>query len=94
MQLRKYRELFLLIFAVWSVILGGFLLIDIFIVPIDTGIPGSFGSLINDGLQILISVVLVLVFLYVWDRLTLFYYDYYKKQRIKRYKNKEKDESS
>ena len=58
MELKKYRELFFLILAIWFVIVGGFLFIDIFIVPIDLSIPGGLGDLINEFFQISITTVL------------------------------------
>lgn len=83
MKLKIYKELFLLILTIWFVIIGGFYFIDLFIVPIDLSIPGSIGGFFNDTLKAFISVVLVLVFLYVWDRFVTFYYDYFRKKRIK-----------
>ena len=74
--------------------MGGFLLINLFIVPIETGIPSYIGSLIDDGLKVIISVVLVVIFLYIWDRLTTFYYEHYKKKRIKTQKSLNEGKSS
>ncbi|NVM01668.1 MAG: hypothetical protein HWN67_05005 [Candidatus Helarchaeota archaeon] len=83
MQSKKYNELFVLIIAIWFVIIGGFLFIDLFIVPIDLTIPGTIGVFINDFIKVFISVILVLAFLYLWDRLATFYYDSNRKKRIK-----------
>ena len=84
MESKKYNELFFLILTIWFVIIGGFLFIDLFIVPIDLTIPGGIGVFINDFLKVFISVILVLAFLYLWDRLATFYYDYNRKKRIKK----------
>lgn len=88
MELKKYNELFLLILAIWLVIIGGFLFIDLFIVPIDLSIPGQIGTFFDDFLKVFMSVILVLVFLYLWDRLATFYYEFNRKKRIKSQKNK------
>ncbi|MHA1300243.1 MAG: hypothetical protein ACTSO9_12550 [Candidatus Helarchaeota archaeon] len=87
MDLKRCKELFLLILAIWFVIIGGFLFIDLFIVPIDMSIPGSIGSIINDLLKVSISTILVLLFLYLWDRLALFYYEHYRRKRIEENEN-------
>ncbi|MFX0133376.1 MAG: hypothetical protein ACFFDN_07020 [Candidatus Hodarchaeota archaeon] len=88
MEKNRYNELFLLIVAIWFVIIGGFLFIDLFIVPIDINLPGRIGTLINDFLKVFISVMLVLVFLYLWDRLATFYYENNRKRRLKTQQNK------
>ncbi|MHA1379873.1 MAG: hypothetical protein ACTSRG_16005 [Candidatus Helarchaeota archaeon] len=82
MELKKYKELFFLILIIWFVIIGGFWFIDLFIVPIDMSIPGAIGATINDFLKVSISTILVLLFLYLWDKLARIYYEYYRKKRI------------
>ncbi len=83
MESKKYNELLVLIIAIWFVIIGGFLFIDLFIVPIDLTLPVGIGGFINDFLKVFISVILVLAFLYLWDRLATFYYESNRKKRVK-----------
>jgi len=59
---------YVMLFA-WSSLVFGVWLIDAFIVPIDFGLPGWWGTLLTGIVKVGISALLVLLWLWLWRRL-------------------------
>ena len=59
---------YVMLFA-WSSLVFGVWLIDAFIVPIDFGLPGWWGTLLTGIVKVGISALLVLFWLWLWRRL-------------------------
>ena len=71
--LRQLRDIILFILLVWGVILLGIFLVDAIIVPLPSFLP-QFPILFVSILQVGITSALIILFLFVWDRLLAYYY--------------------
>ena len=81
--IKQLRDLILFIILVWGVIMIGFIIIDLMIVPLPYYFP--FIDLLTISIfQVVITGGLILLFLIVWDRLLAYYYKKNYEKRMKK----------
>ena len=70
---KQLKDIIIFVILVWGVILLGLFIIDVLIVPLPVYFP-QFHILVVSILQIGITGILILFFLFIWDRLLAYYY--------------------
>ena len=81
--LKQLRDLIIFIILVWGIIMLGFLIIDLLIVPLPKYFP--FIELLAISIfQVGITGGLILIFLIAWDRILAYYYKKNYEKRMKK----------
>ncbi|NHI92315.1 MAG: hypothetical protein EAX96_07410 [Candidatus Lokiarchaeota archaeon] len=80
---KQLRDLILFILLLWGIILLGLFIIDILIVPLPHYFP-QVDPLTISIFQVGITGSLILLFLFVWDRILAYYYKKNYNKRMKK----------